>query len=93
MTYFSMIISFLILLGLVIVGLQNAIPMQIKVGWWIFQMSLPALVFWAALSGATMVAVLSLPKLAGQVLQTRRLHKEVRRLEGLCKEPRGEETV
>jgi uncharacterized integral membrane protein len=93
MIYVSMIVSFLILLCLVIAGIQNSTPLQIKVGWWTFQMSLPSVVFWAAAGGAAIVAVLSLPKLAKKGLQTRRLHKEVQRLEGLCKEPRSEESV
>jgi len=93
MIYVSMIVSFLILLCLVVAGVQNSAPLEVQVGWWTFQMSLPSLVFWAAAGGAAVVALLSLPKLARKVLQTRRLHKEVARLEGLCKEPRREESA
>jgi uncharacterized integral membrane protein len=93
MIYVSMIVSFLILLCLVVAGVQNSTPLEVKVGWWTFQMSLPSVVFWAAAGGAAVVAVLSLPKLARKVLQTRRLHKEVARLEGLCKEPRRQENA
>lgn len=88
MSYFSIIIGFLIVLCLVITGVQNNTPLQIKVAWLTLQMSVPAVVFWAAVGGAAMIAVLSLPKLVVKSLQTRRLQKEVRRLKGLCKEAR-----
>lgn len=92
MTYVSLIVSFLILLCLVIASIQNSTSLQIKVGWWTFQMSLPSVVFWAAAGGAAVVAVLSLPKLAEKGLQTRPLHKEVALREGgLYKEHRREE--
>jgi uncharacterized integral membrane protein len=93
MMYVSIILSFLILLCLVIAGVQNSTPLQIEVAWWTFQMSLPAVVFWSAAGGAAIVALLSLPKLARKMIQTRRLHKEVVRLEGLCRDPRREESV
>ena len=91
MAYFSMIVSFLIVLCLVIAGVQNSIPLQIKIAWWTFQMSIPSVVFWSAVGGGAVVAVLSLPKLVRKILQTRRLHKEVLRLQGTCKEPAQEE--
>jgi uncharacterized integral membrane protein len=93
MIYVSMIVSFLVLLCLVIAGVQNNTPLQVKVAWWSFEMSFSSIVFWAAAGGAAIVAVLSLPKLAGKVFQNRRLHKDVQRLEGLCKEPRREESA
>ena len=93
MIYLSIIISFLILLCLVITGVQNNAPLQIQLLWWTLQMSLPAVVFWAATGGAVIVAVLGFPKLGRKTLQTRRLNKEVRRLEGLCGEPSPEKTA
>jgi uncharacterized integral membrane protein len=85
-----MIVSFFILLCLVIAGVQNSTSLQISFLWWTFQMSIPALLLWAGAAGAAVVAVLSLPKLSLKTLQTRRLGKEVRRLEELCKKPRQE---
>ena len=87
MIYVSMIVSFLVLLGLVIAGSQNAIPVQIKFAMWTVEMSLSAVLFWAAAAGAVIVGFLSLPKLSVKSLQARRLRKEVRRLEVLCKGP------
>ena len=93
MIYLSMIISFLILLCVVVVGIQNNTPMQIKLAWWVLQVSLTDVVFWAAASGAVVVLVLSFPKLVGKTLQTRRLLKELERLEALRKETGQQETV
>jgi uncharacterized integral membrane protein len=80
-----MIISFLILICLAVVGAQNYAPLQLKFAWWILETSLSAALLWASAAGAAVVAVLSLPKLSMKALQARRLRKEVRRLEGLCK--------
>jgi uncharacterized integral membrane protein len=85
MSYVSMIISFLILICLVLVGAQNYAPLQLKFAWWTLETSLSAALLWASAAGAAVVAVLSLPKLSMKALQARRLRKEVRRLEGLCK--------
>jgi uncharacterized integral membrane protein len=91
MIYVSMIISFLIVLCLVIAGVQNSMPLQIKIGWWTFQMSLPSVVLWSAAGGAAVVAILSLPKLARKIFQARRLRKEVLRLEEICRQAGQEE--
>jgi uncharacterized integral membrane protein len=86
MIYFSVILSFAIFLCLVIVAMQNNTILEIQVMWLSFRISIPALVFLAAAAGALMVAAFGLPKLGRKTLQTRRLNKEVQRLEGLCKE-------
>ena len=85
MIYVSMIVSFLILLCLVVAGAQNGIPVQIKFVTWTLETSLSAVLLWAAAAGAFVIGVLSLPKLSVKSLQARRLRKEVRRLETLCK--------
>lgn len=87
MSYVSIIISFLILICLVVVGAQNDAPLQLKFAWWVLETSLSAALLWASAAGAAVVAVMSLPKLSVKALQARRLRKEVRRLEGLCKGP------
>ena len=83
--YFSIIVSFLILLCLVIAGTQNTTPLQIQFAWWTVEMSLSAALAWAAAAGAVVVALVSLPRLSVKTFQTRRLRKEVRRLEELCR--------
>jgi uncharacterized integral membrane protein len=85
MIFVSMMVSFLILLCLVVAGAQNAIPVQIKFVAWTMDMSLSSLLLWAAAAGAGIVGFLSIPKLSTKSLQARRLRKEVRRLEVLCK--------
>jgi len=87
MIYISMSISFLILLCLAIAGTQNEAPVQIRFATWTMEMSLSAVLLWAAAAGAAVVAFLSLPKLSIKSLQARRLRKEVRRLEAVCKGP------
>jgi uncharacterized integral membrane protein len=90
MTTVTVVISFLILILLVVAGAQNSASLQIKIGWWNLQMSLTEVIFWAAVGGAAVIAVLSLPKMGKTYMETRRLHKEIRRLEKLCREPSEE---
>ncbi len=90
MTTVTMILCFLILLFLVILGVENNSVMQIKFAWWELQMTLGAVIFWAAVGGAAMIAIVCLPKLGKKYVEARRLHKEVQRLEKLCMEPRQE---
>jgi len=75
--YLSLIITFLLLLGLVITSLQNSIPLELKFIAWNHQMSLTALIFYSSLFGGAIVAVLALPKLVTKCLQVRRLNKEM----------------
>jgi uncharacterized integral membrane protein len=82
-----MIVSFLLLLGLVIAGAQNETPVQMKFVIWTMEMPLSSVLLWAAAVGASIVGFLSLPKLSIKSLQARRLRKEVRRLEVICKGP------
>ena len=84
MTNLSIIFSLLILFCLFVAGFQNNAPLQIEFAWWNLQMSLAATIFWSAVAGAAIIALLSLPKLAQKVLEARRLRKEVKRLEKLC---------
>lgn len=74
--YFSLIITFLLLLGIVVAGIQNSMPIELKFFVWKFQLSLMALIFYSSLIGGAIVAVLSLPKLASKSLKVRRLNRE-----------------
>jgi uncharacterized integral membrane protein len=87
MIYVSMIVSFLLLLCLVIAGAQNEAIVQLKFIKWTMEMPLSSVLLWAAAVGAGIVGFLSLTKLSIKSLQARRLRKEVRRLEVLCKGP------
>ena len=77
--YFSLIITFLLLLGLVITSLQNGGPLEVKLITWHLQTSFAALTF-SSLIGGAIVAVLTLPKLVRKSLDVRSLNTEVYKL-------------
>ena len=78
----SLIITFSILLAIVITGIQNSMPVDLKFIAWNHQMSLTALIFYSSLFGGAVVAILTLPKLVKKCLQVRRLNKEMYNLKG-----------
>ena len=80
--YFSLIIAFLLLLGLVITSLQNSMPLELKFITWNLQMSSTALILYSALIGGAIVAVLAVPKLVRKSLDVRSLNRETYRLKG-----------
>ena len=75
--YFSIIITFLLLLAIVITGIQNSMPLELKFIAWNHQMSLTALILYSSLFGGAVLAVLTLPKLVKKCLEVRRLNKEM----------------
>jgi len=75
--YFSLIIMFLILILLIVTGIQNSMPIDLKFFSWNFQISPMALIFYSSLLGGAVVAVISLPKLVSKSLKVRRLNKEI----------------
>jgi len=88
--YLSLIVTFLLLMGLVVSGVQNTDPIQLKFLAWVFQMSLTGVIFYAALLGAAVVAVLTLPRLARQALRKRSLRKETAELKQRIVELEGQ---
>jgi uncharacterized integral membrane protein len=74
--YFSLIVTFLLLMALVVASIQNATPVQITFLAWVFEMSLTGLIFYASLLGVAIVAVLTLPKLVRQALRNRTFRRE-----------------
>jgi putative membrane protein len=78
--YFSLIITFLLLLGLVITSLQNSMPLELKLITWNLQMSFAALILYCSLIGGAVVAVLALPKLVRKSLDVRSLNREIHKL-------------
>ncbi|MEA3358994.1 MAG: lipopolysaccharide assembly protein LapA domain-containing protein [Thermodesulfobacteriota bacterium] len=75
--YLSLIVTFLLLLVIVIFGIQNTMPSEVKFIVWKFQLSLTVLIFYSSIVGAAIVAILSLPKLVSKHLKARKLSKEV----------------
>jgi uncharacterized integral membrane protein len=78
--YFSLIITFLLLLVILITAVQNSMPLDFKFFTWNFQLSITALIFYSSLIGGAIVAVLALPKLAKKSLHGRSMNKEIQKL-------------
>jgi uncharacterized integral membrane protein len=74
--YFSLIVTFLLLVLLVVASIQNTTAIQIKYLAWEPEMSLTGLIFYASLLGGAIVAVLTLPKMVRQALRIRSFRKE-----------------
>lgn len=75
--YISLILTFILLLSIIITGAQNSMPLELKFITWKLQMSNTVLIFYSAVAGAAIVAVLALPKLAVKYLRVRSLNKEI----------------
>lgn len=78
--YFSLSVVFLLLLGLVIISLQNSMPLELKFIAWNLQMPLTAMILYSSLMGGAIVAVLALPKLVRKLLDARSLNREISNL-------------
>jgi len=75
--YFSLIITFLLLLVIIIGAIQNSMPLDFKFLNWNFQISFTALTFYSSLIGGAVVAVLTLPGLVKKFLQVRSMNREI----------------
>ena len=78
--YFSLIITFLLFLVIIITGIQNSMSLDLKFLFWDLQMSFTALIFYSSIIGGAIVAILSLPKLVKKALDVRRLSREIHKL-------------
>ena len=74
--YFSLIIAFLLLLGVVILGMQNSMPLEVKFLFWQLKSSSSAVIFNSSMVGGIIVAVLTVPNLVAKMLQVKRLSKK-----------------
>jgi uncharacterized integral membrane protein len=72
--------SFLLFLVIIIPGVQNSMPLDLKFLFWDPQMSITALILYSSLIGGAIIAILTLPKLAKKSLHVRRLNKEIHNL-------------
>jgi uncharacterized integral membrane protein len=89
--YLSLIITFLLLLGIIIAGIQNSMSLDLTFLTWKLQMSLMAIIFYASLFGGAIVAVLTLPKLVAKYFKVRKLNREVYELKKRAVEPEKHE--
>ncbi|MGM0428427.1 MAG: lipopolysaccharide assembly protein LapA domain-containing protein [Thermodesulfobacteriota bacterium] len=78
--YFSLIITFLLLLVIIIGAIQNSMPLDFKFLTWNFQISFTAVTFYSSLIGGAIVAVLTLPGLVKKFLQVRSMNREIHKL-------------
>ena len=75
--YITLIIIFLLLLAIIIPGMQNNTLVTVKFFFWEIEATLTAVLFYAAIVGAAIMAILVLPKLARKYLDARSLRKEL----------------
>ena len=78
--YFSLFITFLLFLVIIIAGIQNSMPLDLKFFGWDLQMSITALIFYSSVIGGSIVAILTLPKLVKKSLHVRSLNREIHKL-------------
>ena len=75
--YLTLIITFLLFLVIIIPGVQNSMPLDLKFLFWDLQMSITALILYSSLIGGAIISILTLPKLAKKSLHVRRLNREI----------------
>ncbi len=78
--YFSLIITFLLFLVIIIAGIQNSMPLDLKFFIWDLKMSITALIFYSSVIGCAIIAILTLPKLVKKSLHVRSLNREIHKL-------------
>lgn len=78
--YFSLIITFVLLLVIIVTAIQNSMPLDFKFFTWTFQLSITALIVYSSLMGGAIVAILTLPKLVKKSLRARSMNKEIHKL-------------
>ena len=86
---FSLIITFLLLLVVVVTAIQNSMPLNFKFLMWDLDMSITALIAYSSIIGGAIVAILALPKLGKKSLHERLMNKEIHKL----KEERQRPTI
>jgi uncharacterized integral membrane protein len=77
---FSLGITFLLLMVIIITAIQNSVPLDFKFFTWHFEISITALIVYSSIIGGAVVAILALPKLAKKSLHERRMNKEIHKL-------------
>ena len=78
--YFSLVITFVLLLVIIVTSIQNSMLLNIKFITLNIQMSFTSLVLYSSVIGGAIVAILILPKLVKKSLHVKRLHREIHKL-------------
>lgn len=79
--YFSLLLTFLLILGVTIFALQNSVLLDFTFLSWRFQTSLVAIIFASCLAGILIGVVLTVPGLIKRHFRARRLEKMLRDLQ------------
>ena len=88
--YLSLILTFLLILGVTIFALQNSVLLDFTFLTWTFKTSLVAIIFAASLVGIFVGMLLTLPGLVGKHFREKQLAKLARQLEKRNEELEGE---
>ncbi len=78
MNYVCLILTFILVLVLVILGMQNTGELEITFLAWRIETNVPYLILNSALLGAAALGILSLPKLAQKHFALKKTRKELR---------------
>ena len=78
--YFSLVITFVLLLVIIVTSIQNSMLLNIKFITLNIQMSFTSLVLYSSVIGGAIVAILILPKLVKKSLHVRSLNREIHKL-------------
>ncbi len=89
----SLILTFIFLLIIIIPSVQNNMPLEVRFFFWELQISLTVLMFYSAVSGAIVIALLTLPRLTGKHFKVKRLNKELTELKKRIAELQKQEEV
>ena len=79
--YLSLIVTFLLILGVTVFALQNSMLLEFTFMTWTFKTSLVAIIFVACLVGIFVGMVLTLPGLVKKHFREKKLAKVARQLE------------
>ncbi|MDA8137614.1 MAG: LapA family protein [Desulfobacteraceae bacterium] len=78
--YFSLIVTFLLFVAIIIAAIQNSTPVNLKLLAWEVQMSAAALIFYSFLAGGVIVSILTLPKLMKKSHRVKAMNREINNL-------------
>ncbi|MCX8012265.1 MAG: LapA family protein [Desulfobacterota bacterium] len=79
--YFSLILSFLIILGITVFALQNGMLLEVNFLFWSFKTSLIAVILGSALTGVFLISLFLVPLLIKKHFREKRFNRQIMELE------------
>jgi uncharacterized integral membrane protein len=79
--YLSLIITFFLFLVIILAGIQNSMPLNLKFFVWDLQISFAALIVYSSLIGVAIVLILTFPKLIRKSHRLKILKREFNELQ------------